>query len=346
MKVDDLYHRLQSHFTDGLVTIIGSGLSVAEGIPGMGGLASHLLKDMTARIPDPLADEWGRIAALLGAGTDLESALIQNAPSPALEECIVASTADLVGEAEKTIINDVVSGRRTLRLSRLLPHMLKPNTGMPIVTTNYDRLIELAAEMAGLGVDSMFVGHHYGTLNPKESQLSFCRRLEQRRRQVTMGFADRVVLAKPHGSLDWFLSNDEPIRCPVPLSLPRLIITPGFNKYAAGYERPFDTHRERANEAIDKAARFLIVGYGFNDNHLETHLSAQLRRGKPALVLTRTCSDRARALMRECSGMWVVSKPHTEEHSGISIMTQDEEHFVKGPDLWDIGVLVDEVLEP
>ena len=33
---------LQDHFRDGLVTVVGSGLSCAEGLPGMTELAEHL----------------------------------------------------------------------------------------------------------------------------------------------------------------------------------------------------------------------------------------------------------------------------------------------------------------
>jgi hypothetical protein len=39
MNINDLKKHLQNHFRDGLVTIVGSGLSVAEGIPGMPALA-------------------------------------------------------------------------------------------------------------------------------------------------------------------------------------------------------------------------------------------------------------------------------------------------------------------
>ena len=54
-----------------------------------------------------------------------------------------------------------------------------------------------------------------------------------------------------------------------------------------GYSVPFDIHRARANEEIDKAQRYIIIGYGFGDDHLETHLMQQLRAGKPALIQTR-----------------------------------------------------------
>lgn len=48
-----------------------------------------------------------------------------------------------------------------------------------------------------------------------------------------------------------------------------------------GYESPFDHHRSRANQEIDRAGRFLVLGYGFNDDHLETHLSPSIKGGKP-----------------------------------------------------------------
>ena len=42
MDYDELVKFVQGHFTDGLALVIGSGLSSAEGIPGMPELAAHL----------------------------------------------------------------------------------------------------------------------------------------------------------------------------------------------------------------------------------------------------------------------------------------------------------------
>jgi hypothetical protein len=66
-----------------------------------------------------------------------------------------------------------------------------------------------------------------------------------------------------------------------------------LNKFRSGYESPFDKHRERANEEIDRASRFLILGYGFNDDHLETHLKPKLRAGRPTLLITLQVSEAA-----------------------------------------------------
>ena len=42
MDYETLVRFVQRQFTNGLALVIGSGLSAAEGIPGMGALASHL----------------------------------------------------------------------------------------------------------------------------------------------------------------------------------------------------------------------------------------------------------------------------------------------------------------
>lgn len=85
------------------------------------------------------------------------------------------STADFIASAEGGIVSEVFSNGKTLRLTRLIPHLLKPDTWIPIVTTNYDRLVELACEEAGRGVDTMFSGHFAARLDPQNSYASSAR---------------------------------------------------------------------------------------------------------------------------------------------------------------------------
>src|SRR5258707_10804130 len=82
----------------------------------------------------------------------------------------------------------------------------------------------------------------------------------------------RAIVLKPHGSFDWYRNGTSAVRCSVELDAERLIITPGLNKYKAGYNAPFDKHRELANNHINRSAKLLVVGYGFNDDHLHNHL--------------------------------------------------------------------------
>ena len=174
MDLHSVKVRLQEHLSDGLVTIIGSGLSCAEGLPGMGELATYLLAEVGCGMTGADATAWASASALI-ATKGLEAALLAVPPTPAVELAIAAATGKLIAARERAVVSEVFAGTRKLRLTRLLPHLVKPVTGLVIVTTNYDRLVEIAAEEADIGADTMFVGRFAGQLNERESQMSFCR---------------------------------------------------------------------------------------------------------------------------------------------------------------------------
>lgn len=126
----------------------------------------------------------------------------------------------------------------------------------------------------------------------------------------------------------------------------RLIITPGQNKFRNGYESPFDHHRAKANDAIDRASRFLFLGYGFNDDHLETHLSPAIKGGKPTLMLARTLTPNAAAIAQANAN--VMALEHYEEAgvAGTRLTFNKAQQFLPGLTLWDVNSFIDEVLEP
>lgn len=347
MDIDDLKRDLQGHLADGVVTVVGSGLSVAEGIPGMGKLATTLQAEMPAKVAGADLTLWQAVDAALQAGAGLEAALLANAPSEAVEDGIIEVTTDLLLGAETQVIDEAISGTRTLRISRLLPHLIPHSAGTPVITTNYERLVEVGAELAGLQVDTLFVGDHAARLDAKESAYSFCRGAQIRGgRSIRFNYQPRVKVLKPHGSFDWYLKDGKPVRSPHALGLKRLIITPGLNKFRAGYEQPFDIHREHGNRAIDKAARFLLLGYGFNDGHLETHLAPRLEAGAPALVLTRSLSPNGQKLLANCPSMTVLCRPDGGSDPSTRVMRAGSDDVISGVELWDVNGFVSEVLEP
>tara|TARA_R110002111_G_scaffold120260_3_gene183334 strand:+ start:642 stop:1676 length:1035 start_codon:yes stop_codon:yes gene_type:complete len=344
MDLHDVKKHLQNHLSDGLVVVIGSGLSCAEGMPGMGALADHLLTE----VPECLDKEkdkaiWGLVASKLSAGVDLESTLLEVQVSELLEEKIANITHAFILRHEQQIISDVFLGDRVLRFSRLLPHLLKPKMGIPVVTTNYDRLVEVAAECVGIAVNDSFSGKHVGSFNPRESKLSLCRSVTQRGKKVLLKYADHLSVYKPHGSLDWFRVNNEPVSSNIFLGGEKLIITPGANKFRGGYERPFDSHREMANKAIDGASRFLIIGYGFNDEHLQVHLERQIDKGRPTVVITHSITTEFRGYLRGKPSVWVVcSRP---EEKGFTLIADESEIEFDDINIWDLDEFVSEVLE-
>jgi hypothetical protein len=235
LELSDLKLLLQRHFTDGLVTVVGSGLSCAEGLPGMGALAAYLQAHIEAGLSDGDKVLWAELSPMISAN-GLEAALLENPPSASLEAAIVAKTAELIAQKEREIVTEVFNKTRTLRFTRLLTHMLKPTAGIPVITTNYDRLIEIASEEACLGVDTLFVGQFAAHLNEQESRLGFCREVTLKGKTVQYRYRDRVNVFKPHGSLDWYYREGKPVSYAGDLPLHRLIITPGLNKFRNGYE--------------------------------------------------------------------------------------------------------------
>ena len=124
MDHDALVKFIQGHFTDGLVLVIGSGLSAAEGIPGMPALAAHLSTNAhTLGVQD--AALWGSIKKVLDANEGLEAALLKHAPSDTLEDWIVNHTCELLLPKEREVMAAVFAGKRTLRLTALLSKILK-----------------------------------------------------------------------------------------------------------------------------------------------------------------------------------------------------------------------------
>lgn len=346
MDLNEVKTRLQQHLSDGLVMVVGSGMSCAEGLPGMNELSAHLMATVGHGLVGADVESWAEIAPLIQS-KGLEAALLEKAPSAGLESAIAKASAGLIAERERSVITEVFAGTRTLRLTRLFAHLLKPSTGLPIITTNYDRLVEIAAEEAGLGVDSMFVGRFAGTLNERESRLSFCRNVSIKKGRVAYHYQPRALVCKPHGSLDWYLRDGKPVCYAGELpDLSRLIITPGHNKFRNGYESPFDHHRSRANEAIDRASRFLILGYGFNDDHLETHLSPAIRGGKPTLLMAYSLSATAEVLATKYASVIAIDHANQDGTDGTRVIINNIHCFFPGLALWDVLTFISEVLEP
>jgi len=122
-----------------------------------------------------------------------------------------------------------------------------------------------------------------------------------------------------------------------------MVITPGLNKYKQGYNAPFDKHRDLANDHIKRCSRLCVVGYGFNDDHLQVHLRDRLKAGIPALILNRSVTPTVIDLVNEAPGCVCVSM--RSGTAGITIHTQNKfEDDATAPGIWDIGTLAEEVL--
>lgn len=342
-ELHELKKWLQTVFTDNLVIIIGSGLSCAEGLPGMGALADKLKAQMPKYLCDLDMEMWNAISDCLHS-EGLEGALLNHQANEAVETAIINITAEYVLSEEQKVINKCIAENRKLKFSYLLPHISAANPKTAnIITTNYDRLIEFAAEYENWGVDSMMVGRYWGKHDSDLSNKLQVRGISVKGKTPKLVYRDHIKIFKPHGSLDWFMAGDIPMTSCIGGTEEPLIITPGVGKYKKGYGQPFDAHREQGNRAIDAAASILCIGYGFNDDHLQTHLTARIRSGVKTLLLTRGLSDNARKVVNESSNCKALI--FNENPLGTMVICKEGEKLIPDVQWWDVEYFVKEVLE-
>ncbi|MBK0039270.1 MULTISPECIES: SIR2 family protein [unclassified Enterococcus] len=340
MEMDDIKKYVQDFFQDGTVTIIGSGLSIAEGLPSMGNLAAELKTKMTTLLETTEDREiWTQITEHLDRGLGLEQTLHEVEPTRSLEQNIRLLTANYIRSKEEEALKRVILKNESFRLSAYLKRFNIRSNDLTIITTNYDRLVEYSCELVNLRVDNLFVGKYFSKYLPSQSKYSFCVGVTKGKSQKKIEYAPKIRILKPHGCLSWYLVNDEPVSAPMMREDNCLIITPGANKYREGYNVPFDSQRAKANEAIDSAERFIIIGYGFSDDHLETHLRKQISTGKPTLLITHTLSEKANDIVKNFSNVLAF----TCDTSGTKILNCNDEAVNVEANFWDIREMVREV---
>ena len=297
---------LQDHLQEGLLLIVGAGLSIAEGIPGMGPLAEHLKSVIPPKLtsaPDPA---WNDVVTALDSGDHLEAAMGKAKLQSSTVDAIVEATAIFISAKEREVFENVLSGKRVLPFTTFVRHLFKAGKKFHLITPNYDRLIELATEVAEIGVDSRFFGYLHGRSDPKRSADTH-RESYVAGRNSSFRSLPCLCVHKPHGSLDWFEVGGKIVRCPMDVGKVPVIITPGASKYRESFRWAFDDQRTSGNRGATNATRLMFIGYGFNDDHLEQYLCPGLRFAKPSVILARELSANARRVVENSKGINVTA---------------------------------------
>ena len=277
------------------VIILGSGASAVHGVPGMGALATHL----TAAAPPATWTtdenrEWDAFLTHLKSGTDLESALQAVRPTERQTHLIASATREFLLPSDLAVLSALLTDRHHLALSRLYRHLFdSTHTTLHVVTPNYDRLAEYAADAADV---SSFNGFNYGYLQSRAR--------ESQTRITIRGRETRTVAVwKVHGSLDWFQNSARQIvgirsALAVPADYTPLMITPGIDKYRLTHGEPFRTILACADNALENARAYFCVGYGFNDEHVQTKLIERCDLDStPLVVITKELTPTAKTFL-------------------------------------------------
>lgn len=290
MELDTLLKLIQDWTNRVPVIILGSGASVPYSLPSMWTLGEHLKNSISFTEPDDIS-QFEEFKSTLDKVKDLETTLLQIQLRPNVLEKVIFETWGLVNKYDIEAFENILENKIEFPLAELITHLLmSAQRKVSIVTTNYDRLAEYAASFSNAfictGFSQNFIGH-------------FSKSIHQQDLTRLNGFRGQVNIWKVHGSLDWFKSKEEtdrqlPYRSTIPKDHRPLIVTPGLSKYYETQLEPFRTIFTEADNEIEKATSFLCIGYGFNDIHVQPKLIAQIKSGKPIIVITKEITPKTK----------------------------------------------------
>ena len=284
--------------------IVGSGHSCAYGLPSMEDIANYLLSELPQLLSESDSIRlWERISNSIAK--DFEEGLNGlSASDKGVDELLHAmrrlitvlfrercSASECCFLAEGLFENPNKVG--LLRLMKMVYRGCSPNTaGIDIITTNYDTLMELLCDAADLPVQTGFQGHRFrrfdpATLvNPIYSQRTV---IEKRKVKRDFNIVRSVRILKPHGSVNWVIDRGRPVEMlAYGDSDDGAIIVPGPFKYKdALVNSVFDEIRMIMNEVLKSTPAVVAIGFGFNDDHLQSVIKDRLSLGMPMLILTK-----------------------------------------------------------
>ena len=145
-----------------------------------------------------------------------------------------------------------------------------------IVTTNYDCILEYALSKAGHNFTDGFTGRPLSKFNP-----------------AGFGKKKTVNLIKVHGSLNWFSNNNGnifylPCECKFDELKYAMIPPVRERKYQEAFiKEPYRTLIGKSDNIIEKANSFLVIGFGFNDEHLTPKIDSKIKTGTPIVIATK-----------------------------------------------------------
>lgn len=172
-----------------------------------------------------------------------------------------------------------------------------------IFNLNYDPLIERAAERARVRLSDGFLGHEHAFFDAATLEERIFRIRGTYRGRQPEETAKPLQLIKLHGSLGWYHCDTTGVRrcafgsC-IPPGTKRLMIPPQRRKASDTLTQPYaalwSAFRGALGQDRKPLHRLVCIGYGFEDEHVNTLIENALPRPNfTVLIFARKLSDRA-----------------------------------------------------
>lgn len=328
--IDTVSKQAQDYYKNTPVIILGSGASAAFNMSGMWKLAQHLIAKVETNDLSTLEkSSWESFCQLLNDNIDLETALHQVNLSPELTKRVVSNTWGLLAPEDVKVFNSSLNEPGLFPLGRLLKHMFRSTAKeLNIITPNYDRLAEYACEQESIHHYNGF-SHGYRGHSVKKDYLKCSR---------------QVNIWKVHGSLGWFTNSNGVITSlglmdSIPNELTPLIVTPGIEKYRSTHKEPYKTIIHESDDVMDKALSYLCVGFGFNDEHIQTKLVNRCANDDAAvIIITHKLTEAAREFISgRNAGRYLAIECSTDEKKSKIYSSLIKEPIEVDGDYWSLN---------
>lgn len=276
MTKDEIYKLIQDFLKNPPIVIWGSGATVAYGLPSMNDLNNALKSEY---------DYFDKI------NTNLEEELGKDKYEPHLNE-IRKTIWKCIAEKDEVILNDVLKNSKKYAGIKLLVEKFTapyPNI-FSIITTNYDRVLENILVTNDISFTDGFSGRLLSLYNEDLFAINSTKKSN----------SPFVNLIKVHGSLNWYNINGEVRYCNNTTYEPT-IIPPGKNKYKQAYSEPYRSLIQLSDRIIKNSKSILVIGFGFNDEHITPRITEQIKKGVPIIILTKKITDTTKEQLENAS---------------------------------------------
>ena len=344
MDIDSIYKTFQEICRKIPIVILGSGPSCAAGIPGMRSLAEHLLD----KLRNDTSNGWKKISDDLRKNIDLETAFSRTQPDEKLSKEIIKTVGGYISEKDKEVRDRYFNRQIKIPVGSLIDYYRSEI--LTIITPNYDCLVEYCCDELKIHCNTGFVGYFRKNLDfekaEREAEYVDKSVIVRGRRRRIEKITPHVKLFKVHGSIDWYDFNNNTVSDIFLIEREkyedkRLIILPGDRKYSKAFHEPYRELIQKADDSLRSGKSFLMIGYGFNDEHLQEILVKRLVEDeKPGIVITKEISEKAKELLSGCPNLWGIS----QKNSSTVIRNKDTEYEISNMELWRIDEFVREIL--
>ncbi len=285
---EKIFSTIQKFLKNPPVIIWGSGATVPFGLPTMGALNRALKTEIENFNPtdENLEIELGK--------TEYELQM------PKIRKVIW----NTVNYSEKEIISKLLKSEMT-EFDAIKNMIEKFRSAHPqvvnIITTNYDRVLEYVMGYYNIPFSDGFIGREFSLFN-----------------NIHFKGQNITNLIKVHGSLSWFKvgSNSRYLMVDHADCEP-LIISPGKNKYQEAYQNPYRDLIQKSDALIDSAQSFLVVGFGFNDEHLTPKIKEKVNSGTPLVLITKKITDSCRNELKEAQKYVLLEENETIKKTSV-----------------------------